>query len=44
VQAALAQIQEKQYDEALLSKGIPAEKIYKYGIAFEGKNVLIETV
>ena len=39
--AALAQIEEKQYETALLARGIPKERIYKYGFAFEGKNVLI---
>ena len=41
VQAALAQIEEKQYETILLMKGIRKENIQKYGFAFEGKNVLI---
>lgn len=41
VKAALYQINCKQYDTALLEKGIPENKIRKYGFAFHGKQVLI---
>ena len=41
VQEALAQIDRMNYEVSLLEKGIPAEHIYKYGFAFEGKKVLI---
>jgi len=41
VAAALEQIEKKQYEMVLLSRGIPQERIRKYGFAFEGKEVLI---
>ncbi|MDE7267485.1 MAG: ATP-binding protein, partial [Lachnospiraceae bacterium] len=41
VDAALMQIEEKQYTAALTAKGVPESRIRKYGFAFEGKKVLI---
>lgn len=41
VAGALAQIEERQYEKALIVDGIPKEKIKKYGFAFQGKKCLI---
>ncbi len=41
LQAALDQIEAKQYEAVLLAEGIEKERIRKYGFAFEGKKVLI---
>jgi hypothetical protein len=41
VKAALKQIQEKKYEATLTAKGIPVDRIRKYGVAFKGKKVLI---
>ncbi len=41
VQAALEQIQDKQYDAELVAEGIAKEQIRHYGFAFRGKEVLI---
>ncbi len=41
VAAALAQIEAKGYEQHLLERGIPTDRIRKYGFAFRGKEVLI---
>lgn len=40
-QSALAQIRERKYSEELKMKGITDSQIKEYGVAFEGKTVLI---
>ena len=41
VASALAQIEEQNYEAGLIARGIPKERIRKYGFAFCGKKVLI---
>ena len=41
VKAALQQIEKKKYETILIEKGVPKERIRKYGFAFRGKEVLI---
>lgn len=41
VREALNQIEKKQYEAILRARGIPSERIRKYGFAFCGKRVLI---
>lgn len=41
MQAALSQIEEKNYDSELLGRGFEKEQIRHYGFAFKGKEVLI---
>lgn len=41
VQAALQQIDQKDYQANLIAKGFLEERIRKYGFAFSGKKVLI---
>lgn len=41
VESALHQIDDMRYEAALVEKGIPEDKIRKYGFAFRGKEVLI---
>lgn len=41
VRSALSQIEDEQYASVLKEKGIAPERIRKYGLAFEGKKVLI---
>ena len=42
VEAALKQIEEKNYDAELIKRGVKAENIHHYGFAFKGKEVLID--
>ena len=42
VEAALKQIEEKNYNAKLIRRGVKPENIHYYGFAFKGKEVLIE--
>lgn len=39
--AALAQIADRRYAEELLASGVPRDRVFEYGFAFEGKRVLV---
>ncbi len=41
LKAAMQQIREKKYAAALTAEGIPPERIFSYGFAFKGREVLI---
>ena len=40
--AALKQIYEKRYKEELIQRGVSEDRIYCYGVAFKGKQVVIK--
>jgi hypothetical protein len=40
-QNALRQIADRRYDTDLIQRGIPTDRIYRYGFAFEGEKCLI---
>ena len=42
VEAALKQIEEKNYDAELIGRGVNPSNIHHYGFAFKGKEVLID--
>ena len=42
VEAALKQIEEKNYDTELINRGVNKENIHHYGFAFKSKEVLID--
>ena len=42
VEAALKQIEEKNYDAELINRGVKEENIHHYGFAFKSKEVLID--
>mgnify|MGYP003289586657 FL=1 len=44
VETALKQIREKQYESILIAKGWNTQRIKKYGFAFQGKEVLIDSI
>ena len=41
-EGAIKQIEEKNYDEELIKRGVKKENIHHYGFAFKGKEVLID--